>query len=38
MSPSVNEQRFMIACVAILCMMVLVGFFLPPVDTYTLPQ
>ena len=38
MNPTPKEHRFMIACVTALCMMIVIGFFLPPIDTYTLPQ
>lgn len=37
MKPSPQEQRFTVACTALLVTLIVIGFFLPPIDTYALP-
>jgi len=36
MNPSPGERWFTIACTALLVTLIVVGFFLPPIDTYVL--
>ena len=37
MKPTPGEQRFTVACTALLVTLIVIGFFLPPIDTYVLP-
>jgi len=36
MNPSPAEERFTLACAALLVTLIAIGFFLPPIDTYIL--